>query len=56
LLEALLRLAHDRGIRRVRLNAQSRAVGFYLRHGFVAEGQEFIEAGIAHRAMWCDVN
>jgi predicted GNAT family N-acyltransferase len=56
LLEALLRLAHDRGIRRVRLNAQSRAVGFYQRHGFVAEGQEFIEAGIAHRAMWRDVN
>jgi UDP-glucose 4-epimerase len=54
--EALLRLAHDRGIRRVRLNAQSRAVGFYQRHGFVAEGQEFIEAGIAHRAMWRDVN
>jgi predicted GNAT family N-acyltransferase len=56
LLKALLRLAHDRGIRRVRLNAQSRAVGFYQRHGFVAEGQEFIEAGIAHRAMWRDVN
>jgi len=56
LLEALLRLAHDRGIRRVRLSAQSRAVGFYQRHGFVAEGQEFIEAGIAHRAMWRDVN
>jgi len=56
LLEALLRLAHDRGIRRVRLNAQSRAVGFYQRHGFVAEGQEFIEVGIAHRAMWRDVN
>ena len=56
LLEALLRLAHDRGIRRVKLNAQSRAVGFYQRHGFVAEGQEFIEAGIAHRAMWRDVN
>ena len=56
LLEALLRLAHDRGIRRVRLNAQSRAVGFYLRHGFVAEGQEFIEAGIPHLSMWRDVN
>ena len=56
LLEALLRLAHDRGIRRVRLNAQSRAVAFYQRHGFVAEAQEFIEAGIPHRSMWRDVN
>jgi predicted GNAT family N-acyltransferase len=55
LLVALLRLARDRGIRRVRLNAQSRAVAFYARHGFVAEGEEFIEAGIPHRSMWRDV-
>lgn len=55
LLEALLRFARDRGIRRVRLNAQSRAVAFYLRYGFVAEGEEFIEAGIPHRSMWHDL-
>jgi predicted GNAT family N-acyltransferase len=55
LLEALLRLARDRGIRRVTLNAQSRAGAFYRRHGFVAEGEEFIEAGIPHRSMWRDV-
>jgi len=55
LLEALLRLARDRGMSRVRLNAQSRALAFYQRHGFVAEGEEFIEAGIAHRSMWRDV-
>ncbi|HKQ23808.1 MAG TPA: GNAT family N-acetyltransferase [Burkholderiales bacterium] len=55
LLEALLQIARNRGIRRVRLNAQSRAVTFYLHHGFVAEGEEFIEAGIPHRTMWRDV-
>jgi predicted GNAT family N-acyltransferase len=55
LLEALLGFARDRGIRRARLNAQSRAVAFYRRHGFVVEGEEFIEAGIAHRSMWRDV-
>ncbi len=55
LLDALLRLARDRGIPRVRLNAQSRAVAFYRRHGFVAEGEEFIEAGIPHRSMWREV-
>jgi predicted GNAT family N-acyltransferase len=55
LLETLLRLARDRGIRRVRLNAQSRAVAFYRRHGFVTEGEEFLEAGIRHRSMWRDV-
>lgn len=52
LLEALLRLARERGLRRVRLNAQSRAAAFYARHGFIVEGEEFIEAGIAHRSMW----
>lgn len=55
LLAALLRAARSRGIRRVRLNAQARAMSFYLRHGFVAEGDEFVEAGIAHRSMWRDV-
>jgi predicted GNAT family N-acyltransferase len=30
-------------------------VAFYARHGFIAEGEEFIEAGIAHRSMWRDV-
>ena len=55
LLEALLQIARDRGVRQVRLNAQSRAVAFYRRHGFAAEGEEFIEAGIPHRSMWRDV-
>jgi predicted GNAT family N-acyltransferase len=55
LLEALMQIARNRGIRRVKLNAQSRAVVFYQRHAFVAEGEEFIEAGIAHRSMWRDV-
>lgn len=55
LLEALMQIARNRGIRQVKLNAQSRAVAFYQRHGFVAEGEEFIEAGIPHRSMWRDV-
>jgi len=33
------------------LNAQSHAVAFYQRLGFVAEGPEFEEAGIPHRRM-----
>ena len=55
LLKALLQIASNRGMRRVKLNAQSRAVAFYLSHDFVAEGEEFIEAGIPHRSMWRDV-
>ncbi len=33
------------------LNAQTHARGFYEAQGFVVEGDEFIEAGIAHVAM-----
>jgi predicted GNAT family N-acyltransferase len=33
------------------LNAQTHALGFYRGHGFVEEGEEFMEAGIPHRTM-----
>ncbi len=50
-LRALVQAARERGDAAVRLNAQASAVGFYLREGFVAEGEPFVEAGIEHRAM-----
>ena len=31
--------------------AQTHALDFYLRHGFEAVGEVFMEAGIPHRAM-----
>lgn len=34
------------------LNAQLTALSFYQRQGFVAEGAEFLDAGIPHRRMW----
>lgn len=51
ILEALVEAARARGDREVVLNAQLQAAGFYRAHGFVEEGAEFDEAGIAHRAM-----
>ena len=50
----LLRLterARQRGDTRVILNAQVDAMPFYARHGFVASGGVFEEAGIPHRVM-----
>jgi predicted GNAT family N-acyltransferase len=35
----------------VLLHAQTQAEAFYRRFGFVPEGEEFMEARIAHRAM-----
>ena len=50
----LLRLAEHartRGDAGVIVNAQIAAMPFYERHGFVATGGVFEEAGIAHRVM-----
>ena len=50
-LRELLRCAVEQGLGEVVLNAQTHAMGFYARHGFVAEGDAFLDAGIEHRQM-----
>lgn len=54
-LDALVDAARQRSARRVVLNAQVEAIGFYARAGFVAQGAPFDEAGIAHQAMQRDL-
>lgn len=39
------------GIARVRLGAQTHALGFYERLGFTPTGPDYIDAGIPHRDM-----
>lgn len=39
------------GIKEIRLNSQMTAVRFYEKLGFIAVGEEFIEAGIPHIKM-----
>lgn len=51
MLTALLDISIKHGCSLVRLHAQTHALAFYARYGFVAVGDEFEEAGIAHRAM-----
>lgn len=50
-LEALTTEAVHRGMAQVMLNAQVHALEFYRRHGFIEEGELFMDAGIPHRAM-----
>ncbi len=50
-LHALLAEAKRLDYSELVLHAQTHAVTFYLRHGFVAEGEEFMEAGIPHFLM-----
>lgn len=51
LMEAVLGHAKAAGFTEARLDAQVSAIAFYERLGFVAEGPEFDDAGIAHRLM-----
>jgi predicted GNAT family N-acyltransferase len=56
MLEKMLELARERGLKRVVLDAQTRALGFYGKLGFKAEGDEFLDAGIPHFRMVLELN
>lgn len=51
LMERLHGEARARGYVRVEISAQTHAIPFYERLGYVAEGPVYLEAGIEHRAM-----
>jgi predicted GNAT family N-acyltransferase len=51
LVRAIEEAARARGLTAVDLHAQTHALGFYERLGYAAYGQEYLEAGIPHRAM-----
>lgn len=50
-LQALLQEARREGHTELVLHAQVHAQNFYARHGFIAEGDQFMEAGIEHCKM-----
>lgn len=43
------------GITRIKLGAQTHALGFYAALGFAATGPEYVDAGIPHRDMVMDI-
>ena len=51
LLGALLELSKSQGISQLELHAQLSAMPFYEQFGFIAQGDIYDEAGIAHRDM-----
>lgn len=51
ILLALMQRARNRGDIAVALNAQMQAEKFYERHGFIREGEAFLDAGIPHIRM-----
>ena len=50
-LGTLLEEARRQGHTRLVLHAQVTARAFYVRHGFIVEGDDFMEAGMAHVRM-----
>lgn len=56
LLAFMLGQCRENGFHRFTLNAQTRAMDFYARHGFSVCGEEFMEAGIPHVCMRCAEN
>jgi predicted GNAT family N-acyltransferase len=51
LLSALIAMARENGYTETRLHAQTHAMAFYRKHGYVPVGDEFMEAGILHVEM-----
>ena len=55
LLAELMAAAAERGDTLVELSAQTHAIGFYRRNGFEIVSEEYMDAGIPHRAMRCSL-
>ncbi|AJY51585.1 MULTISPECIES: GNAT family N-acetyltransferase [Halomonadaceae] len=51
LMQAAIEAARHAGHLQVALSAQVHALAFYERLGFIAHGDEFLDAGIPHREM-----
>tara|TARA_R110002095_G_scaffold214379_1_gene206336 strand:+ start:2262 stop:2702 length:441 start_codon:yes stop_codon:yes gene_type:complete len=51
LLETVCQQASAMGIKSIYCHAQTDATGFYQKNGFLTQGEEFEEAGIAHIKM-----
>ena len=51
MLEVLLKQAQQRELESVYLHAQTTAIAFYEKAGFIIYGDEFLDAGIPHRRM-----
>jgi predicted GNAT family N-acyltransferase len=55
LLAALMDEARRRGHARAVLSAQTHAIPFYRRHGYAVVGGEYMDCGIPHVDMACDL-
>ena len=55
LLEGVEAILHQRGIRRIEMDARELAVGFYQKLGYHVEGDQFLQVTIPHFRMVKDI-
>ena len=51
IMESIETYAHENGIHKLKLNAQTHAISFYEKLGYEIVSEEFLDAGIPHRTM-----
>ncbi len=51
LIEFMIKTVSEKGYTRIKLHAQTHALPFYEKHGFIAKGDVFYEADIEHQLM-----
>lgn len=56
IMEALLDEARSRGYKQVDIDAQTFAIPFYHKFGFVEHGKEYVDAGMPHKKMKLKLN
>jgi len=56
MLVKLIDLATQQGQQQIYLWSQTHAQGFYKKHGFITQGDEFLDAGIPHIEMHLKIN
>lgn len=55
IMQHLLNLARQQGFQQVSLSSQQSAIAFYRRLGFVPQGPGYLEVGIPHQKMYCQL-
>ncbi|WP_071393938.1 GNAT family N-acetyltransferase [Bacillus tuaregi] len=51
IMEKIATFAKEKGIKRLKLNAQTHAIPFYSKLGYQVVSDEFLDAGIPHKTM-----
>jgi len=51
IMEKIQSFAHEKGLNKLKLNAQTHAIPFYSKLGYEVVSEEFLDAGIPHKTM-----